>query len=308
MARAALARCCVAASLLGAIVAAAPARAALELSPVQVTDISALGFGGIGGLAFDALGGELWIADAAGSLFAPGPGSSNGVARIDPYTGVASVSFNAAAAGISLGPDALAYDATVGELYLFSAFRETVAGVTTTAGTPVRTLAIDPRQYAGSAFDASGALWVVDREPLTFEPDFLRRLDPATGAVLASLSIVGASDNPNLSGLAFDPLSGNAIGFDTDRMVLLEIDASSGAVLSETAVGAWFDESAVPGGIAFDASGMRLFLGSGVPLGHPSGIVSDLVVLERVPTAVPLPGGIGLLGTALGLLARRRRR
>jgi len=294
---------------LSALLLVAPARAALDLALVQVSDIGSLGFGGVGGLAWDPASGELWIADAAGSFFAPGPGSTNRVARINPLSGLASVDFDASAANIFLGPDAVAFDATAGELYLFSAFRDVVAGVTDTAGTTVRTLGIDPRAYAGAAFDASGALWVVDREPLTFEPDFLRRLDPATGSVLGSLPITGASVNPNLSGLAFDPLSGHAVGFDTDRQVLLEIDAVSGAVLSETAVGGWFTETSVPGGIAFDASGGRLFLGTGLPLGHPTGIVAELVVLERTPSAVPLPGS-GLLFALLGggLLARRRRR
>jgi len=291
-----------------ALLMVAPARAALDLALVQVTDIGSLGFGGVGGLAWDPASGELWIADAAGSFLAPGAGSSNRVARIDPLSATASVSFDAAAANIFLGPDAVAFDTTAGELYLFSAFRDVVAGVTDAAGTAVRTLAIDPRAYAGAAFDASGALWVVDREPLTFEPDFLRRLDPASGSVLGSLLISGASVNPNLSGLAFDPLSGHAVGFDTDRQVLLEIDPVTGAVLSETSVAAWFSEGGVPGGIAFDASGERLFLGSGLPLGHPTGIVSELVVLERIPSAVPLPGAgalFALLGG--GLLARRRR-
>ncbi len=291
-----------------ALLVAAPARAALDFALQQVTDISALGFGGVGGLAWDPASGELWMTDAAGSFFAPGPGNSNRVARINPLTGAVSVDFDAAAANIFLGPDAVAFDTTAGELYLFSAFRDVVAGVTDTAGTPVRTLTIDPRAYAGAAFDASGSLWVVDREPLTFEPDFLRRLDPASGSLLGSLRITGASVNPNLSALAFDPLSGNAVAFDTDRQALLEIDPVTGAVLGETSVAAWFSDSGVPGGIAFDAGGGRLFLGSGLPLGHPSGIVSELLVLERMPSAVPLPG-VGALVALLGggLLARRRR-
>lgn len=297
-----------AACVLSLLVTAMPARAALDLALLQVTDIGSLGFGGVGGLAWDPASGELWMADAAGSFFAPAPGSSNRVVRINPVTGAVSVDFDASAANIFLGPDAVAFDTTAGELYLFSAFRDVVAGVTDSAGTPVRTLAIDPRAYAGAAFDASGSLWVVDREPLTFEPDYLRRLDPLSGSVLDSLLITGASINPNLSGLTFDPLTGHAVAFDTDRQVLLEIDAVTGAVLSETTVAAWFSEAGVPGGITFDASGGRLFLGSGLPLAHPTGIVSELVVLERMPSAVPLPGA-GVLFALLGgaLLARRRR-
>lgn len=283
---------------------------ALSLTLRQYTDIAAFQFGGVGGLSFDPLSGELWIADAAGTFLTPGPGETNTFARIDPLTGVPStLLLDAANGNVFLGPDALAWDPSAAELVMFSAFGDRTAGVTNAAGAPVRSLTIDSRQFAGAAFDAAGELWVADREQQVFNPDFLRRLDPLTGTTLASVEILGASFNPNLSALAFDPVTGNAFGYDTDQQVLLEIDLSSGNVLSETAVGAFVREVAVAGGIAFNATGDRLFLGSGVGLGHPTGITSDLVVLDRFAgTAIPLPAPLVPMATALAALVAGGRR
>lgn len=279
--------------------------APLSLTLNQVTDISAFNFGGVGGLAFDPLSGELWIADAAGSVFGAGPGETNAVARINPLSAASSIVFDAAAGNVFFGPDGVAFNAAANELFLFSAFGDITAGVTDGTGSAVRTLAIDPRRYAGAAFNSSGELWIADREAQTFNPDFLRRLDPATGAQLASVAITGASFNPNLSGLVFDPASGNPFGYDTDQQVLLEIDLGTGAVLSETEVGSFFSDIGVPGGIAFNAIGDRLYLGSGVPLGHPTGVVSELVVLNRFAASeIPLPGAVWLLAGGIVCLGR----
>lgn len=292
-------------SLVLLLTAAAGSAAPLTLSLRQYTDISAFGFGAVGGLSYDPLSGELWISDAAGHFIAPGPGETNTYVRIDPITGVPSTPFLDAANGnVFLGPDAIAWDPDNNEVVLFSAFVDRSAGVTTSTGTPIRTLAIASRQYAGAAFNAPGELWVADREQQTSNPDFLVRIDPLTGTSVSSVEITGATFNPNLSGLSFDPVTGNAFGFDTDQNVLLEIDLGTGMVLSETDVGAFIREGSVPGGIAFNAIGDRLFLGSGVPPGHPTGIVSDLIVLDRfAAVAVPLPGALVLFGPALLLIA-----
>lgn len=290
-------------SFLAVNLAAAP----LDLSLRQYTDISALGFGGVGGLAYDPTSGDMWIADAAGTFFSPGPGETNTFALIDPDTGtLMSGPFDAANGNVFLGPDALAWNPAADELVMFSAFLDRTAGVTNGAGAPVRSLSIASRQYAGAAFNAAGELWVADREQQTFNPDFLKRIDPLTGAELGNVEITGASFNPNLSGLVFDPMTGNAIAFDTSQNVLLEIDLGTGTVLSETSVGAFLRESAVPGGIAFDASGGTLYLGSGVGFGHPTGITSDLVVLNRLGggTAIPLPASLWLLLPGLAFLRR----
>ena len=129
-------------------------------------------------------------------------------------------------------------------------------------------------------------------------------MDPATGSAIDVRLIKGISFSPNLSGLAFDPVTGNPFAYDTDRQSLLEIDLTTGGVLSETPIGAFFTNTNVAGGIAFNDTGDRLYLGSG----HPTGNVEELIVLSRFAgVGIPIPGAIWLISGALtGLAAYRR--
>ena len=140
------------------------------------------------------------------------------------------------------------------------------------------------------------------------EKDNLYQLDPTTGTAIGVVLIKGISFNPNLSGLAFDPFTGNPFAYDTDRQSLLEIDLTTGGVLSETFVGSFFTTSDVAGGIAFNDTGDRLYLGSGLPIGHPTGIVEELIVLNRFAgVGIPIPGAFWLISGALAGLAAYRR-
>ena len=290
-----------------------PAFAApLNLTLNQVTDISALNFGAIGGIAYDSgVLGRLWIADGSG-VVPTSPGATNQVALIDPLTGTVTTSFDASAGNVLFGPDGVGLDPVSGDLFLFSAFTppvERTAGVTMTNGTAVRTLTIDTsKKYVGAAFKPGGQLWVADRPNSMSEKDNLYQLDPTTGTAIGVVLIKGISFNPNLSGLAFDPFTGNPFAYDTDRQSLLEIDLTTGGVLSETFVGSFFTTSDVAGGIAFNDTGDRLYLGSGLPIGHPTGIVEELIVLNRFAgVGIPIPGAFWLISGALAGLAAYRR-
>ena len=283
--------------------------APLNLTLDQVTDISAMNFGGVGGLTYDPILGQLWISDAAGDGSSPTPGNTNKVALIDPLTGGVVTDFDASAGNVFRGPDGVALEPATGHLFLFSAFLDITAGVTTAAGVTVRTLTIPlTSKYAGAAFNSLGQLWVADRPNLTTAKDNLFQLDPLTGTATSTVLIKGASFNPNLSGLAFDPVTGNPFAYDTDQQVLLEIDLTTGVVQSETPVGSFFAETNVPGGIAFNDTGDKLYLGSGASTGSPL-IASELIVLNRFSgVAIPIPGAIWLMSGALAGLAAYRRK
>ena len=108
--------------------------APLSLTFIQATDISGLTYGGIGGMAYDAsLFGRLWIADGSGAT-PTAPGETNQVALIDPLTGSVITSFDASAGNVFRGPDGVALDPLSGDLFLFSAFLDFTAGVTTVGG------------------------------------------------------------------------------------------------------------------------------------------------------------------------------
>lgn len=161
--------------------------APLNLTLDQVTDISALNFGGVGGLTYDPILGQLWISDAAGDGSSPTPGNTNKVALIDPLSGGVVTDFDASAGNVFRGPDGIALEPATGHLFLFSAFLDITAGVTTAAGVTVRTLTIPASsKYAGAAFNPLGQLWVAERPNLTTAKDNLFQLDPLTGTATST--------------------------------------------------------------------------------------------------------------------------
>lgn len=285
-------------SLIAALAISSPAGAALDLSFSHNINISALALQGVGGMDFQA-GRGLWISDAKGgspSSLNPGPNTVNLIST----TGLLQRSFNALPVGIGLGPDALAFNSATGNVHVFSAFGEVVGGIMDSSGGVVSTYAAS-EQVAGAAFNAAGDLWVA-----SIFKDKLLRIDAATGTVLQEVLLT--DPGLHLSGLSFDPHSGNLFAFDANNpfdVALVELDLATGGVLSRTTMNPFLGNADVPAGMSFNDTGTLLYIAS-LPVASPSGtIVSNIQVLERtLPlTAVPLPAAGWLLFAALGALA-----
>ena len=263
--------------------------ASLDLSLLQVTDISGLGFNSVGGAAFDDSDGRLWLTDAAGT--------TNDVVEIDPITGAVISSFDASVVpGLTAGPDAMALNPTTGNLFLFSTFTQFQHGEVTQGGVLVNDLGETSTDDAGGAtFAPDGSLLILD------EGDgAIKVVDQTTGAITSTTALSGFTGR--VGAADFDPVTGNLFAYATGTMELLEIDYLTGVVLSFTPIGAFFSNASFPTRFAFNADGSQLYFSNGTGSGG-----DELLVFNRTTdTEVPEPSTMTLLG--LGSLALWRRR
>ncbi len=230
------------------------AAAQLDLTPTGSIPIQALGFGGVGGMAFDDASGHLWIADSAGVA-----SGTNLIVELDPANGAVLSSISASVvAGLSLGPDALALAPDTGDLVAFSVFNEDVGGVVTQAGVPVATF-VSAWHCAALAFDASARLFGI--EDSFTGSGLLHELDRQSGSILSDVPLTGATGR--ISAMDFDPLTGRLVAYDDATEELLEIDVQTGQVLGATDLSPYVLADGFPAGIAFDALGVRLFVAKG---------------------------------------------
>ena len=262
--------------------------ASLDLSLLQITDISGLGFSSVGGAAYDSSDGRLWLSDASNV--------TNDLVELDPLTGTVFTRFDASVVpGLSAGPDAIALNPTTGNLFLFSTFTEVAHGEVTQAGALVRDLGGTFADDAGGAtFSPDGKLLILDEDDGT-----IKEVDQITGAIISSTPLtsnagrVGAAD--------FDPLTGNLFAYNTNTIELLELDYLTGVVLSVTSLAPFLSSPNFASGFAFNGDGSQLYIASGT-----TGAGQELVVLNR---EVPEPATLSLLGLgAIGLLGRKRRK
>ncbi|MCG8405831.1 MAG: hypothetical protein MI923_11600 [Phycisphaerales bacterium] len=265
------------------------ARASLILSSNRTIDISALGFNGVGGAAFDETTGNLWISDS-------GP-ATNAVVEIDPLSvelDIVSAFSASVVPGLTQGPDAMALHPVTGNLYLFSSFmKNDRTGQVTQGGTFIPGFD-GPENVGGAGFSASGDLLVMDQGNGT-----IRKLNPTTGAVQETIPLIGFSNR--IGAADFDPLTGNLIAYSTNTRELLEIVPSTGQILSTTDVSQFLVLPSFPTGLAFNSSGDLLYLASGQNAGG-----DRLEVLNRV---IPEPRSSLLVCTAaISLLLMRNRR
>ena len=266
----------------------------LNLSLDSVVDISGLGFDSVGGAAFDDATGRLWLSDSTGTAIA-----TNLVAEIDPATGSVFSSFDASVIpNLDRGADAIAIHPTTRNLFLFSSFGESVAGEVTQAAALVQSFA-SANDAGAAAFSDSGTLFT-----LTQDDGELQRINPSTGAVEATIPLVGYTGR--ISAADFDPVSGRMYAFGDATDELLEINVNTGQVLSTTDVSGFLLASAFPTGFAFNADGTKLFLARGTGAGAES-----LIVLNVTQSTVPEPASATLCALcAVAILAagyRRRR-
>lgn len=257
-----------------------------SLTLLQTTDISGLGFNSVGGMDFDDNTGQLWLADAS---------SSNDVAALNPLTGAVATTFDASVVpGLTAGPDALALNPATGNLYLFSTFSESDAGVVTQAGTLVTDYGdlSGLADVGGAAFRNAADLYVVDEDDGT-----LRTLDLATGAILTTASLTNFSGRVGAAG--FDPQTGLLVAYSVGSQELLEIDVDTATVLSMTNISAFLTAPNFPTGLAFNTDGSILYLSSGDGAG-----ADELYVFSRIPEPSTLM--ICAIGLVFGGCSRRR--
>jgi len=259
--------------------------ASLILSLDKIIDISSLSFASIGGATYDASSGNVWISDAGSDR--------NLVAEIDPATGLIVSSFNAnAIPGLNLGPDAIALHPVTGNLFLFSVFGgEMEAGEVTQASTFVREFSSVPNASAAT-FNGSNELIISDEDD-----GRLSRVNQVTGVLETFVSLVGYTGR--VSGLTYDPITGNLFAYGDATDELLELNPVTGQVLSTTDVSGFLSSSTFPTGITFNASGDKIYLGRGSNGSGPN----DLIVLSRL---IPEPSALALAVLGLGMGYRRR--
>lgn len=260
----------------------------LILSLDKVIDIGVLRFNSVGGAAFDAASGNLWISDASGV----GVGFTNQVVELNPDTEHVVSSFNAnVIPGLSEGPDALALHPITGNLFLFSVFSEAEAGEVTQAGALVREFTT-VAAAGGATFNGSNELIVCYEG---WDPT-LHRINQETGVLETSVPLVGYEDR--ISALAHDPFTGNLFAYGDENETLLELDEATGQILSTTDVSGFLvDEPSYPTGMTFNATGDKIYFSRGSHGGE-----DDLIVLNRV---IPEPSTLAMLGLG-GLLSLNR--
>jgi len=259
--------------------------ASLNLSLDKIIDISALNLGSIGGAAFDASSGNVWISDAGFD--------TNLVVEINPATELVVSSFNASAIpGLGSGPDAIALHPVTGNLFLFSVFGESEAGEVTQAGALVQEFTTVPNA-GGATFNGSNELIISDEDD-----GMLSRVNQVTGALETFVPLVGYSDR--VSGLTYDPFTGNLFAYGDATDELLELNPATGQVLNTTDVSGFLSSSNFPTGITFNASGDKIYLGRGNGGSGPD----DLIVLNRI---IPEPSTLALAVLGLFGMGRRRR-
>lgn len=251
-------------SLLALALLTLPAAAdSLLLSPNTPLDVSALGVSSVGDLAYDPASGKLWLCD----------GSTDGlVHKVNPITGALMATVDPAAIpGLNLGPDALAVlpsgsDRTV---FVFSSFGESEGGSLHEAGGLLADFGTS-RSATGAAIDLAGNLWIVSGTTAGAGSQ-LQRLDSTTGAVLASVPILGTT--LRMVDLAFDPHTGACYVLTESTHQLIEVNTTTGAQLSSTDLSTFLPSGGGPtGGIAFDTNGQTFYVAG-------AGLATDTVLV-----------------------------
>jgi len=234
--------------------------------------------------------------DATGSLWLSGSHSDGIVYEVDPTdASIRSTLDPTSSLGIIYGADALALDPTTGNIALFSGFGDSAGGLVTQSGTVLGTYpAYSVAFVGGAAFDASGQLWT----SLTGSSfNEIRRLDPVTGTILETVPIVGSTGQFHSAN--FDPVSGNLFLYNGETGELVEVDVTTGTVLSsldmEAVIGIPLEAAA---GFAFDATGDEAYFTN----------VAAPGTLWVLSTPEPGTRSLLLLAVAVGAILHRVRR
>lgn len=266
------------------LAAAASARAdVLTLTQGTNLDITALALDSAGDLAFQANTNRLWVTEGTtnGQVHAISPTTGTLINTIDPSP----------IPGLDGGPDALAVGSpTIGSnLFLFSPFGEDEGGRLNSVGTFIADYGT-AHAATGADFDNSGQLWVVGGT-VVGPNKFLKRLAIADGSVLQTVAI-NASITSRLVDVTFDPHTGACYVLAETNDLLLEINLTTGNVVSSLSLAPFLLETGVvAGGLDFDATGARLFVCNGTNAG-----ANTVVVLERDFAPNVCSNGPGELG------------
>ncbi len=239
---------------------------ALKLTPAGTLNITALNLASIGDLAFDRQAAHLCVTDGTnGSL----------IYRVSPTNGALIGTSDASSVpGLAGGPDALAVlSASPPDLCVFSSLSQSRAGRVSGAGALVA-------DYGG-ALDATGAdsfgasVLIVVTGTVPGGGSVFRNLNPTTGAVIASVPILGSTSR--LVDVAFDPHSQFFYALAEDTNQLLELDLSNGTIASQTDLSPFLLQgNTISGGIAFNLDGSKLFVATGT-----GNAAHGIVVLQR---------------------------
>ena len=269
------------------VVTAATSAQALDLVLDHEAYIYQLNFFSVEAADFDDATGRMWI----GSTKALGDYDFF-VAEIDPQTGQDYRRFRASVVpGMMDGVSALAIHPVTGNLFLFDWNGH--AGEVTQDGVLVH--AFSGGSISAAAFDSAADLYVVAGSGA------IHRVNQTTGAYESTVPINGYSGH--VSAMDFDPAQGTPFVHADEDQTLLEIDMTTGDVLSETPLSnilyIWpiYDYSAA---FAFNADGTQLYLANHwYVYALPTGGETLYVIDRKLPDCVVFSDlGQGLEGTS----------
>jgi hypothetical protein len=240
----------------------------LILGSQNTSTINGLAASSIGDLAVDNGNASVWIAS----------GSANGlVYKVSLGTGTVSQTVDPSIIpGLHGGPDAFAIAPTGAshDLLLFSSLGESAGGRVTQAGALVSNYGT-AQAATGADFDLAGNLWIASGA-VAGAGSVLKRIDPATGAVLQSVQILG--NTSRVVDLAFDPNSGACYCLLESSPTLVEVSLTTGVIVSTTNLSAFLNyTNNVSGGFDFRGDGLFLYF----CIGGAQSTSATIVTLNR---------------------------
>lgn len=240
----------------------------LVLNTQSTFTINGLANSSIGDLAIDDGNANVWLASGTtnGLVYRVNLGGGSIVQSVDP----------AVIPGLHLGPDALAIVPTGAQrdLIVFSSFSESEGGRITQAGALVTDFGTS-NSATGADFDSAGNLWVATGTAVG-GGSVLKRVNPATGAVLQSVPILGNS--ARVVDLAFDPNTGACYCLLETSPMLVEVSLTTGAIVSTTDLSPFLSyTNQISGGFDFRHDGLFLYF----CIGGAQSTSATVVLLRR---------------------------